>query len=349
MRLASARNGCLFAAVVALAVGSPSCEAPSEKAPVQPAHETDPVPHDGDAADDAAIWVNEANPRGSTIIGTDKKGGLGVYELDGPEIQFLADGRMNNVDLRPGFRIDGRRTALVVAGNRTDDSLAIYRVEPRTRRLVDAGAGTSVRLSMNGTCMYHSAVTGDFYAFVTSTTGRVQQWRLFERAGRVGGTRVRAFEVGSRAEACVADDALGELYVADEVRGIWKYSAEPAGGTRRALVDSTGSKGHLVADVEGLALAESSKRRGYLVASSQGNDSFVVYERSGRNRYVSTFEIASAGRIDGVEDTDGIDVTLANLGAPFEEGMFVAQDGRNAGERQNFKMVPWSSIAAGIE
>ena len=118
----------MTASVVALAVVSGSCEALPDETAVHPVRETEPVRHGGDAADDAAIWVNRTYPAKSTIIGTDKKGGLAVYGLDGSEIQFLADGRMNNVDVRPGFRIDGRASALVVAGNRTDDSFAIYRV-----------------------------------------------------------------------------------------------------------------------------------------------------------------------------------------------------------------------------
>lgn len=325
-------------------------ETRTDERAVQPAHETEPVPNGGDAADDAAIWIDEADPSRSTIIGTDKKGGLAVYALEGSELQYLPDGRMNNVDLRPGFRIDGRSTALVVAGNRSDDTMAIYRVDPRTRELVEVPAsGTSVDAPVNGSCMYRSATTGDFYSFVTSTSGVVQQWRLVEQAGRVDAKRVRAFRVGSRAEACVADDELGHLYVAEEVRGIWKYSAEPTAGARRVLVDATGPRGHLVADVEGLGLAQKSRGRGYLVASSQGNDSFVVYERRGHNGYVSTFKVAPTRAIDGVEHTDGIDVTLANLGAPFEEGVFVAQDDQNGDERQNFKIVPWSSIASWIE
>jgi hypothetical protein len=44
---------------------------------------TAPVPND---PDDPAIWVNDANPGGSLIIGTDKQegvGGLYVFGLDG--------------------------------------------------------------------------------------------------------------------------------------------------------------------------------------------------------------------------------------------------------------------------
>ena len=41
---------------------------------VVPTAETTPVSHSGDAADDAAIWVNPSDPARSTIIGTDKLG-----------------------------------------------------------------------------------------------------------------------------------------------------------------------------------------------------------------------------------------------------------------------------------
>jgi hypothetical protein len=50
--------------------------------------ETDTVPPGGDA-DDPAIWVNPHDPAKSTIIGTDKLGGLAVYNLAGNQIQYL--------------------------------------------------------------------------------------------------------------------------------------------------------------------------------------------------------------------------------------------------------------------
>ena len=60
-------------------------------------------------------------------------------------------------------------------------------------------------------------------------------------------------------------------------------SAEPNADTRRARVDSTGPDGHLEPEVEGLALARGPARSGYLIASSQGDSSFAVYRRGGRN------------------------------------------------------------------
>ena len=37
-------------------------------------------------------------------------------------------------------------------------------------------------------------------------------------------------------------------------------------------------------------------------------------------------------------------MTTAGLGPAFPGGLFVAQDGKNDGSNQNFKLVPWQSI-----
>jgi 3-phytase len=318
-----------------------------EATPIVPTRETDPVPHDGDAADDPAIWLNPKNPAMSTIIGTDKKGGLAVYDLAGKQIQYLAEGRMNNVDLRPGFRLRGERVALVTAGNRSDDTIAVYRVQPTTRMLVPVAARPiELGLSAYGSCMYRSRRTGAFYVFMNSKEGEVEQWQLFDDGrGKVDARRVRRFDVGLQTEGCVADDALAHLYIGEENKGIWKYGAEPTAGTARTLVDSTGSDGHLEADVEGLTLAYGAKGTGYLIASSQGDNSFVIYRREGKNAYVRTFTLEAGNGIDEVSDTDGIDVTTARLGSAFPTGLFVVQDGENDEGNQNFKLVPWRAVS----
>ena len=81
------------------------------------------------------------------------------------------------------------------------------------------------------------------------------------------------------------------------------------------------------------------------MASSQGDNSYVVYERGGENAFVRRFQIREGNGIDGTEDTDGIDVTTADLGAAFTDGLFVAQDGENDGGNQNYKLVPWGAVA----
>jgi 3-phytase len=311
--------------------------------------ETQPMPHAADAADDPAIWVNPARPAESTIIGTDKGGGLAVYDLTGKQIQYLPDGKMNNVDLRAGFPLGGQKITLVTAGNRSDNSLAIYRVNRTTRLLENVTARKVATLEVYGSCMYRSRATGRFYYFVNSKAGAVEQWELFDNGGgKVDARKVRSFEVGTQTEGCVADDELAHLYIGEEDVAIWKYGAEPGAGSTRTQVDKTGAGGHLVSNIEGLTIAYGNKGRGYLIASSQGNNTYVIYRREGSNQYVKTFSIVDGPGIDGTTDTDGIDVTTANLGPVFPDGLFVAQDGHNDSGHQNFKLVPWQLIIGDI-
>src|SRR5690606_16649840 len=43
--------------------------------------QTDPVNTSGDAADDPAIWIHPQQPERSLVLGTNKKAGLQVYDL----------------------------------------------------------------------------------------------------------------------------------------------------------------------------------------------------------------------------------------------------------------------------
>src|SRR5687767_14304370 len=45
--------------------------------------QTEPMQHAGDSADDPAIWLHPTKPELSLILGTDKQGGLVVYDMDG--------------------------------------------------------------------------------------------------------------------------------------------------------------------------------------------------------------------------------------------------------------------------
>jgi 3-phytase len=323
---------------------APAASAAAPLESVSPTVETDPVPNSGDAADDPAIWVNPNDPAQSAIIGANKRGGLAVYDLSGKQIQYLPDGLMNNVDLRDGFKLGGQNSAIVTASNRKDNSIAVYKINPQTRTLEKLA---SVKLNKSfvlyGICMYRSAKTGKIYFFGSSKSGDIEQWELFESSGKVDAKKVRNLKLSSTVEGCVADDEQGHLYVAEEAVGIWKFAAEPDAGTTPTQVAKVGD-GRLFADVEGLTIAYGKNGAGYVIASSQGNHSYVVYSREGANEFVKTFRIGDGDGIDGCEETDGIDVTTANLGPAFPNGVFVVQDGFNDKGNQNFKLVPLDLI-----
>lgn len=306
--------------------------------------ETEPVSTGGDSADDPALWVNPADPQLSLVIGTNKKRGLEVYDLSGKEIQFLADGELNNVDSRDDFPLDGKKVPIVTASNRSNNSIAIYKINAETRRLENVAAGViKTNEAAYGACMYRSNKTGKFYYIGASKHGVVEQYELFDAGqGTVNAKKVRQINVGTQLEGCVADDELGYLYVGEENVAIWKYQAEPDANSERTKVDGVGN-GNLVADIEGLTIAYGTDGKGYLIASSQGNDTFAVYRREGTNAYVKSFRIM-AGKIDRVTNTDGIHATTANLGPLFPKGVFIAQDGSDDSGKQNFKLVPWQSI-----
>jgi myo-inositol-hexaphosphate 3-phosphohydrolase/PKD repeat protein len=286
-------------------------------------------------ADDPAIWVHPTDPALSLVIGTNKDsaGGLHVFDLGGNELQFVPGGQHNNVDLRYGFTLAGERVDLVSACDRNDDRIDVYKVDPSLRRLVPVGS-IQAGIEVYGYAMYHSRATDRFYGIVASGDG-IEQWELVDQGGSVGGVLARALPADNLIEGVVADDELGYLYLAEEDHGIYKYSAEPDQPvTRLATVDVVGSSTQLTADVEGLAIYYREGGLGYLIASSQGNDRFVVYRREGGNAYLGTFAVSSA------EDTDGIDVINMGLGPLFPQGLFVAQN-----NDRDFQLVPWPSIA----
>ena len=317
--------------------------------------ETAPVGSPGDAADDPAIWADPANPANSLIIGTDKKAGLNLYDMQGRVIQHLPDGKMNNVDLREGFMLGGQPVVLVSASDRTNKAVAIYRLDTEARRLINVADGVQATGQGDpyGQCMYRSARSGKTYVFINDSNGEKRQWELVDAGnGKVRAVRVRDFAFSSQVEGCVADDATGQLYVAEEDVGLWRLSAEPDGGAAMTMLARISDNPALKDDMEGVGLYDLGDGRGYLVASSQGNDSYAVFRREGDQAYMGSFIVVADGArgVDGVSETDGLDVTSRNLGPGFEHGAVVAQDGRNVlpGENQNFKYVPWTSIAEAL-
>jgi 3-phytase len=326
-----------------------------EAHPLPASGETVPVESAGDAADDPAIWVHPTAPDKSLVLGTDKQRGMGVYDLQGKLLSFVADGELNNVDIRTGFPLGGESVDIAATTNRTSNTIAIYRIHGESGTLTSV-AVRPLKLSFDvyGCCLYKRASAATFYVFVNAKDGTVEQWELFATPENlIDAKKVRAFSVGGQVEGCVADDALGFLYVGEEDAAIWKYPANPETEVdddgeveplERDLVDVRTPWGNIEPDVEGLTLVATGVNSGYLIASSQGSNAFLVYSREGNNAYRGAFRISASPTTDEVTGTDGIDVSTANLGSSYPHGVFVAQDDEDDGGSQNFNLVRWDAI-----
>ncbi len=337
-------------------------------------------------SDDPAIYVNSTDPEKSLILTTVKNAGLRIYDLSGNLVQAINPGniRYNNIDLQYGFQLNGQSVDIAVASDRNNDKLAVFKVDPNPSTLgqylqdiTDPSTSTLFEAppfsppyspserSAYGLALYRSPVTNDYYAFVNRrATGDVAQLKLIDEGnGTIGAERVREFTLPSptvatsspQTEGTVVDQELGYLYIGQEDVGIWKFQAEPNGGTTGTLIDRTRIEGgsNLTDDVEGLSIYYGKDGTGYLLASSQGDSTFAAYTREGNNDFLGRFAIGNNGGIDSVQNSDGADVTNVPLGANFPFGLFVTQDGSNLPAdivngnniSTNFKLVPWENIA----
>lgn len=320
--------------------------------------ETKPVPRDStsDAADDPAIWINHLQPDSSLIIGTDKRGGLVVYDLSGNELHYYNTGQVNNTDIRYKFPLNSDTIDILAVSNRTDQTIDIYKIiQDGSLEIIHKNQLRShLKDEVYGLCMFKSKITGKFFVFINSKDGGVEQWELFSDDNKIAGKPIRYLKLDSQVEGMVADDENGILYVGEEDKGIWRFSAEPDSSDNKELLPlSTENDNPFIEyDIEGLAIYDLPNGDGYLLASSQGNDSYAVFERRLPNKYLGSFKIVDGTTIDGSQETDGIDVTSSPLGKTYPSGLFVTQDGENVDKGisspQNFKFVRWDSIAIGF-
>jgi 3-phytase len=293
-----------------------------------------------DAADDPAIWRNPADPAASLIVATDKKAGLYVYGLDGAIRSFTNSGLVNNVDL---VDLGGAAGVIVVASDRNDLTqarLQVYRLDTASAALVPLATGPGGAGEGYGLCL--GTHGGSLRAYSVLKEGRTHEVRIDLAGATPTFTMERTLTVASQPEGCVVDQRSGTVYVGEEVRGLWRFAA---GGTQGELVAPIDNQ-YLVADLEGLAIAPNGTDGGYLVASSQGDNAYAVFDLPSltpRGR----FRIA-AGTVGATEETDGIDLVLGNFGNAYPAGLFVAQDGHNAPAAQNFKLVSWADVVAAL-
>jgi len=311
---------------------------------LSPTLETEAVSYRGDAIDDPAIWQHPTDPAKSLILATDKRAGLAVYNMQGAQQQFLAVGRVNNVDLRYGFHYQGQSMALAAASTRADNGIQLFGIS------ADGKVSTLARIQTGltdiyGLCMYQPAGTQQFYVFANSKDGTVAQYQISASAKGASSKLVRSLKVPSQPEGCVADDGQHQLFVGEEDVGIWRFDARAtADVSGEQVIKADGTM--LVADIEGLAFWPGEQP--YLLVSSQGNDSYVLYKATAPYEAVLRFRVRLNPElgIDGSSETDGLELTTLNLGPGFEQGAILVQDGRNRmpEQGQNVKLVPLAQL-----
>lgn len=177
----------------------------------------------------------------------------------------------------------------------------------------------------------------------------------------------------SQAEGVVVDQLNRRLYAAQEDVGIWSLRLPLTPASRPRLIDTVREFGVtaaydeeseeceviddpgyggdlLTADVEGLDIYYAGPLGGYLIASSQGDSTFVVYSRQGRNAPLGRFRVFGTGGVDDVDGSDGLAVTNRAVGPDYPQGMLVTHDepddrGRPSRDPTNFSYVSWPDVA----
>ncbi|QVL44850.1 MAG: phytase [Methylophilaceae bacterium] len=319
---------------------------------VKPLIQTDAIPSMGDAADDPAIWMHPNDATKSLVLATDKQGGLAVYDLQGKTQQYLPVGRLNNVDVRTGFNLNGKLIDIAAASNRDNNSLHLFSIDRQSGHVSVLGEHATTIQEMYGICMFKDK-QDNFYAIMNDKDGTFEQYQLMAVNGQIATKKARSFKVETQPEGCVAHDQSEQLFIGEEDVAVWTLSARADVPTTMTNVISTNEIVH--ADIEGIAYYQGAKQD-YLVISSQGNDSYVVLDATPPYQVRGNFRIGINAllAIDGASETDGLEVTSADLSGHntglWRLGMLVVQDGRKRmpEEKQNFKYVPWTAIAEAL-
>lgn len=299
-----------------------------------------------DAADDPAIWYNEANPAASTIIGTNKQYGLHVYDLNGVEVQSLPIGKINNVDIRSTKDCQGNSIDVVAGSNRSAKSVDIHVINSNGtvgNQLLRIDLG---KFKPYGFSLYHDA--SGLSAYVNAKSGETRQYLVSCNAGKWTARLVRTLKLKTQVEGMVADDENQIIYIGEEEKAVYAFEANVNGGTKPMMIpESTSANKYIDYDIEGVALLPPH----YLLVSSQGNFSYAIFDLKDQV-YVTSFALLD-GAFDGVEETDGLEICAKPMGDKYPEGILVVQDGFNfdgeVKKTQNFKIVDLRKIKAFLD
>ncbi|KJS37276.1 MAG: 3-phytase [Hyphomonas sp. BRH_c22] len=331
----------VLAGASAILLAACATVAPVPTVPVMVTAETAPAGATGDAADDPAVWRHPADPAQSLTLGTNKQEGLVVHALDGSERQRLPIGPINNVDVR---EVPGSAHDIAVASNDTQ-GISVFSIDRTTGEVKHVNDVPTGKTEPYGICLGLDEGAG--LAGVTYKDGTVELWQLNGEEDGFTGTLARSAILATQLEGCVFDEVNGTLVIGEEGHGVWSLAYKDA-ASAPAEIDTIAANNGLVADVEGVSIWRGQDGKGWIVASAQAADRYVVYERQAPHAVMGVFTLTAntqAG-IDKVTHTDVFSGALPG----YPRGLLVVQDdGNPKPERdQNFKLVDWSSVEAAL-
>ena len=313
---------------------------------IKPRITTQVVKHD---TDDPAIWINEDDPAASLIIGTDKNvdGALYVYDLKGNVLEdktVRGLKRPNNVDIEE-IQIGDEEFHIAVVTERLTNKIRIFRLPEMTavdNGGIDVFVGEEQKEPM-GIALYKNG-DDEVFAFVGRKSGPrdgyIWQYKLEGDAlGNIVGTKVRAFGKfmgDEEIEAIVVDDDLGYVYYSDEGVGVHKYYADAEKGNEELALFATEG---FAQDHEGLCIYTTDIGTGYIMVSDQQANKFHLYTREGTAENPHDHKLVKSIDTSTME-SDGSEVTNADLGPLFPKGLFVAMS-----DDKTFQLYAWEDIA----
>ncbi len=323
-------------------------------------------------ADDPAFWINPADVNASLVFATQKEAGYSIYDVNGHTLVDERPGevRYNNVDVIYEFNINGVNRDLAVFTDRQTDKFAIYAISATPPYLTDITDPNSPMLfggdpgenTAYGLAVYKSQMDGKVYAFATQNDSwRVGQYELQVNAdGTIGWSQARMITLGvddddKHAEGMVVDQEYGTLIIAQEEVGIYTVDAEPAGDVTLTEDDLFVEEGehNMVEDIEGISIYYKNDGSGYVIVSSQGSNTFGVFDRQSREFMGAFAVIDNGGEVDGDQHCDGLDVLNRPFGPLFPNGLLIVHDGIDSSadptdSGTNFKWVKWEDVATAM-
>ncbi|MBB1242354.1 phytase [Streptomyces durbertensis] len=268
-------------------------------------------------------------------------------------------------DVKPVFAADEAE----VDGQRTSYGLTTYRDGKKAYAVVSQRNETRVRLlelqDRDGRVGYRTADTLDLPDAFELPGGN--HWTPCDDPGE-----------RPQVEGMAVDAEEHVLYAGQEAVGLWRVKLDKGAFKKPKLLDKVREYGvpwtydaveeecvlhtgddpgfggrNITADAEGVTVYHAGMGKGYVLVSSQGDDTYAVYRRDKDNKYVGSFAITDGPATDGVQHSDGATVVNVPLGRNFPKGLLVTHDGeatptepgRDA-DATNFKFTPWDAVAA---